>query len=134
VSSITFEASGTLTQQLQAAVDGAASCKIDDQRLSETTFLPITIDVGIVPVVVVPFLEWDLSADVSTQASLTEGATLTDTVTAGLEYANGQLTPVSNFTHEFTPQAPTPDLQADLCPLRSGRSSACCCTALPGRR
>jgi len=113
VSSMTFEASGTLTQQLQAAVDGAASCQIDDQRLSETTFLPITIDIGI-PVTFVPFLEWDLSADVSTQASLTEGATLTDTVTAGVEYANGQLTPVSNFTHEFTPQVPAPDLQADL--------------------
>lgn len=39
---------------------------------------------------------------------------MTDTVTTGLEYTNGQLTPVSSFTHEFTPQVPTPDLQADL--------------------
>ncbi len=113
LSSATFEASGTLTQQLQAVVNGAASCQIDDQPLSETTFSPITIDVGI-PVIVVPFLEWDLSADVSTQASLTEGATLTDTVTAGLEYANGQLTPVSSSKPSFTPQVPAPDLQADL--------------------
>ena len=114
--SATFEASATLTEQLQAAVAGAASCKIDNQPLIAPIYFPrFTIFIGEVPLVVRPFLDFDLSAEVSTNASLTEGATLTDTPTAGLDYANGQLTPVASpGTPKFTPQVPTPDLQADL--------------------
>ena len=116
VTSASFDGSLTLSQQLQAAVDGAASCTVDNHPLlaSPVLFPPIVVDVGDIPVVLVPELQFILNADASTQASLTESATLTDTATAGLDYANGQLTPVSNFTTGFTPQVPTPDLQADL--------------------
>jgi hypothetical protein len=114
--SATFEASGTLTQQLQAAVAGSAGCSLDDVPLVPRIYFPrFEIPVaGFLPVIVRPFVEFDLSAQVSTNASLTEGETATATATAGLQYANGQLTPTSSFTTSFTPQAPTPQLQADM--------------------
>jgi hypothetical protein len=116
VTSATVQGSETLTQQLQAAVEGHASCTLEQQPLLKEpiTFEPIEVQVGLIPVVLVPQLQFYLDASASTSASLTMGETFQATATAGVNYANGQLTPVSQFTTTFTPQPPTPDLQADL--------------------
>jgi hypothetical protein len=116
VTAASVHGSETLTQQLQAAVQGQASCTLDHQPLltQPVTFAPIEVPVGPVPVVLVPELQFYLNANASTNASLTIGETFQATATAGLDYANGQLTPTSQFTTTFTPQPPTPDLQADL--------------------
>jgi hypothetical protein len=112
--SVSFDASATLAEQLQAAVAGEASCTYDQPLGQRKYFTPITVEVGVVPVVLVPYLQFNLSVEASTQASLTESTDMTATATAGLNYANGTLTPVSKFTTGFTPLAPTPDLQASL--------------------
>jgi hypothetical protein len=112
--SVSFDASATLTEQLQAAVAGEASCTYDQPLGQRKYFTPITAEVGVIPVVLVPYLQFNLSVEASTQASLTESTGMTATATAGLNYANGTLTPVSKFTTGFTPLAPTPDLQASL--------------------
>ena len=112
--SASFSASATLTQQLQAAVAGEASCTYDQPLGQPKYFTPITVDVGVVPVVLVPYLQFNLGVEASTQASLTESTAMSATATAGLNYANQTLTPVSSFTTAFTPLAPTPDLQATL--------------------
>lgn len=112
--SASFSASATLAQQLEAAITGEASCTYDQPLGKPKYFAPITVDVGIVPVVLVPYLQFNLSVEASTQASLIESTAMSATATAGLSYANGTLTPVSAFTTAFTPLAPTPDLQASL--------------------
>lgn len=117
VTSASFDGTLTLTQQLKAAVDAAASCTVDHHPLlaAPKVFLPpIPVPLGRITIYLVPVLQFYLSADASTNASLTEDATMTATATAGLDFANGQLTPVSKFTTAFTPQAPTPDLQGHL--------------------
>jgi hypothetical protein len=116
VTAASVHGSETLTQQLQEAVQGQASCTLDHQPLlaEPVVFDPIEVQVGPVPVVLVPELQFYLDADASTSASLTIGGTFQATATAGLDYANGQLTPTSQFTTAFTPQPPTPDLQADV--------------------
>ena len=115
VTSASFDGSLTVTQQLKAVVNGAASCKVDNQPLlaNPIEFGRIPVDIGI-PIVLTPELQFNLSADATTNASLTENATMTATATAALDYGNGQLTPVSKFTTSFTPQAPAPALQASL--------------------
>lgn len=116
VTAASFHGSGTLTQQLQAAVQGQANCTVDQQPLlpRPVKFAPIEVQVGPVPVVLVPKLQFYLNASAATNASVTIGETFRATATAGLDYANGQLTPASQFTTTFTPQPPVPDLQADL--------------------
>lgn len=116
VTTASAEVSETLTQQLQAAADGQASCTLTDQPIGPpVTFDPIVVAVGIVPIVLVPQLQLYLNADASTSASLSIGATAQVTATAGLDYAAGQpLTPVSSLSTSFTPQPPTPNLAAGL--------------------
>ena len=122
VTAASVDASETLTQQIQAVAQGQANCTLKDQPIGPpVTFDPIVVLIGVppfvVPIVLVPQLQFYLNGDISTNASLTMGETFQATATAGLDYTAGQaqpLEPVSNFTTTFTPQQPTPDLQADF--------------------
>ncbi len=116
VTAAAVDASATLTQQIQAVAQGQAGCTLNPLQVGPTvTFNPVTITVGYLPITIVPQLQFFLTAGATTSASLTMGETFQATATAGIHYTAGQpLTPVSSFTTAFTPQPPTPDLQATL--------------------
>jgi hypothetical protein len=115
VTSATFQGSVTLSEQVQAAVDAAAECSVNNLELGPpVVFDPVVVFVGFVPIVLAPQLQLYLNANASTNASLSVGESASATATAGLQYANGQLAPIAQFTTAFTPQLPTPNLQADL--------------------
>jgi hypothetical protein len=110
----TVDASITYSEQITEEVDGAANCTVKDQPLGPLrVFEPIPVDIGI-PVVIVPTLQFFLNGSASTDANVTASQSLQVTATAGLDYASGQLTPVSSLTTTFGTQPPTPSLTADV--------------------
>jgi len=114
LTSASADASVTLSEQMQASVEGAAGCTVNDQPLGPpVTFDPIPVDIGI-PVVIVPTLQFFLNGSASTGAAVTSGQSLQVTATAGLQYASGQVTPASSLTTSFSTQPPAPSLDADL--------------------
>jgi alpha-tubulin suppressor-like RCC1 family protein len=74
--------------------------------LSRHVFAPITVLVGPVPVVIVPILTVSVGVDGSVRAGITTGVTQEANLRAGLIYENGQWSPVSELTNQFTYQAP----------------------------
>jgi len=69
------------------------------------TFTPITIWVGVppivIPVVIVPKLYIVLGAEASLQGGITTGVTFADTISGGVQYKNGIWTPQFSYKKNF---------------------------------
>ena len=94
---------------LSATAEAGAECELSPTPLllEPIDFDPIVVFVGVVPVVVIPELQFYLQGDGSITASVTAGFTQEADVTAGIQYQNGKYSPVSSFTHSFSPSPVT---------------------------
>lgn len=74
-----------------------------DQKIPILTTMadPITVFVGPVPIVLTPTLTFFVGASGDLTAGFSAGATQTATVTGGISYSNGQVSPVFNNTSNF---------------------------------
>lgn len=78
-----------------------------EKELARYILTPITVMVGILPVVFVPEVTISVSANGQVQVGVKTGITEDATVTAGAEYAGGQWTPIAQYTPQFTFTPPT---------------------------
>ncbi|GAB4079482.1 hypothetical protein GCM10028783_04300 [Modestobacter muralis] len=98
------------TAELSASIEGAAQCNLASTPLlaQPVRFNPITVNVGPVPVVLVPQLQLYLDARGDVKAALTTGARQEITASAGIQYTKGAGTrPTSNLRSGFTYTPPT---------------------------
>jgi hypothetical protein len=97
---------GTVTEdaELSASVSAAASCTLASTPLlpKPIVFDPITFTIGPIPVVIVPELQFYISASGKVAAQLTATAGQQATATAGLSWAAGTLSPVSGISNTFS--------------------------------
>ena len=77
-------------------------------------FNPITVWVGWVPVVIVPVLTVNVGVDGSVHVGVKAGVTQEVTLIAGLRYAGGVWTPVSQFSNQFHRDPPVLSAGLDL--------------------
>ena len=75
-------------------------------RLAEFSFKPITIMVAGWPVVIHPVLGVDLGANIDADLEFRTGATQTAEFEAGIEFKNGQWSPIAEFTNSYTYSPP----------------------------
>lgn len=78
-----------------------------EKELARYILTPVTVMVGILPVVFVPEVTISVSANGQVQVGVKTGITENATVTAGAEYAGGQWTPIAQYTPQFTFTPPT---------------------------
>ncbi len=104
------------TAELDAMVEGSASCSLDINLLPEPIiFTPIDIQVGPVPVVIVPKLNFELVGTASVDGEVESSVTQTLKATVGVKWDGGSLSPiVAGPTNTITFQPPTPSLTGSL--------------------
>ncbi|CAG0996393.1 Formylglycine-generating enzyme [Anaerolineae bacterium] len=98
--------------KLKAEVDLASVKK--EKEIARYTFSPITVMVGIVPVVIVPVLTVNVGVDGSVHVGVTAGVEQRATILAGLQYAGDVWQPVSDFSNEFYWNPPALSAGLDL--------------------
>jgi hypothetical protein len=107
--------SGIETASLDAKIEGQASCTFDTQLLPTPIVLPfIKVQVGPVPVIVVPKLNFELQADASVDGTVETSVSQTLTATVGLSWNGSTLSPISSLTNSFTNVPPTPSANGTL--------------------
>jgi hypothetical protein len=117
ISRATVKATFTETATLSVTATAGAECTLPEVSLlpQAIRFAPITVPIAGFPVVIVPQLHLYLSAEASAEVSATASATQQLTATAGLQYTNGQVSPISQLTHTFTYSTPdSPDVKVSL--------------------
>ena len=112
VKSVSLTGSLSEDAQLSAAVAAAASCNLASTPLlaQPIDFDPIVFDIGPVPVVILPELQFYVAASGQVQAQLTATAEQKASATAGLMWAGGKLSPVATLSNSFS-FATTPPAQ-----------------------
>ncbi|WP_346536578.1 hypothetical protein [Micromonospora sp. DPT] len=109
VKSATF--TGTLTQDasLTATAQAASGCKLGPVALlaNPIRFTPITFNIGPVPVVVTPQLQFYLSANGTVSAQVTTGASQHASGTLGLSWSDAGLRPIAQTSSSFSYTPPT---------------------------
>jgi hypothetical protein len=115
IKSVTF--TGTLSEDasMSATAQEAASCSVGPVELlpEPIRFTPITIEIGPVPVVITPELQFELSAKGSVSAEITTSASQHASGTLGLRF-DGSLHPIASTESDFTYTPPTPTLEASV--------------------
>jgi hypothetical protein len=98
---LSAQETATLTATATPGASGGLNIDLLDKPIF---FAPITIMVGPVPVVLFPSLQFKLkvSAGVSGGSTATASVVQKSTVTAGLAYDNGRLTPTGSFSNTFS--------------------------------
>lgn len=104
----------TADAQLKATAEAAAQCQIPETQLTSITLRPITFSIGPVPVVVVPKVTTYLSAEGEVEAQVESEVHGSMSATAGLEYDDGDYSPIADFDHGFGYTPPTPSANAEL--------------------
>jgi alpha-tubulin suppressor-like RCC1 family protein len=103
--SASFAATVDEAVSLSASASAGASCQTTSPGiglLAHPVKLPtIDVQVGPVPVVIIPTLQVYLSGSAGVTASLTASLQDSSSVTVGASYANGQFTPISSFSPKF---------------------------------
>jgi len=83
-----------------------------EKEIARHYFLPITVMIGPVPVVIVPVLVVSVGVDGSVHVGVTTGVTQQVTLAVELAYADGEWSPTSDFSSQF--EYSLPALSADL--------------------
>jgi len=105
-----FTGDVTASARLSATARATVGCTLERTPLLRTPlrFRPITVNVGPVPVVLVPELQLWLMARGEIRAEVSASATASYTASAGLVWENGRLQPVSSISDRSSFQPPTP--------------------------
>ena len=101
---------GTETAQISASVDAKASCSLDvDFPPQPITLGEIDVQIGPIPLIIVPELDFELKADADVEGELDSSATQEATAKVGVAWDGNNLTRIASLTNSFTfvPPAPT---------------------------
>lgn len=99
--------------QASASLQGSGSCSFE-QELFKHDFSPFDVQIGPVPVVIVPELLTTLKADADASASISTSVQASVSATGGLKYDGGKVSPIESFTESFSFQPPTPSAEGSL--------------------
>ena len=105
--SASFSITATGSVQASASLTGSGSCSFD-QELFKHDFAPFDVQIGPVPVIIVPELLTTLTADADASASVSTSVGASVSATGGLKYRGGKVSPIESFTKTFTFQPPSP--------------------------
>jgi hypothetical protein len=110
-----FNASATATAVLGASVDAGASCKLAKTPLGgQITLRTITFFIGGIPVVIVPRIQFYLSATAGVSGRIDTNVTQSLTAAAGITYTNGQWSASGSVSRSASKKPPTPTAQAEV--------------------
>lgn len=104
--SASFAITATGSLQASASLKGSGSCSFE-QELFKHDFSPFDVEIGPIPVVIVPELLTTLKADADASASISTSVHASLSATGGLKYSNGKVSPIEKFTKSFSFQPPT---------------------------
>lgn len=104
-------ASGSV--QASASLQGSGSCSFE-QELFKHDFSPFDVQIGPIPVVIVPELLTTLKADADASASISTSVGASLSATGGLKYSGGRVSPIESFTKSFSFQPPTPQAEGSI--------------------
>lgn len=109
-------ATGTVSQSasLRASAKAGASCSITKPIGTPIRYAPIVLQVGPVPVVVVPELRFLISAAGEVGIEVTTAITENAEVTAGLMYADGGFSPIATSAVDFGFEPPTASIEGSV--------------------
>ena len=98
---LSFVASAEETAKIE--IEAKAELPVIDEKveIARYTFSPVTVMVGLVPVVLVPVLTVNVGIDGSVYVGLRSEVTQQVTLKAGLRYAGGVWRPVKDFSNQF---------------------------------
>lgn len=101
---------------LSAAAHAAASCSAGpiDLLPQPIRFDPIFFEIGPVPVVITPELQFTLSASGSVSADITASASQHASGTVGVAWQNGALVPIASTSSSFTYSPPAAGIKASV--------------------
>ncbi len=109
-----FEAGLDMDGNLTASAQAAAKCKVGPVTLAQWTLTPIDVQVGPVPVVLVPVIKVILEGDGSVSAQVATAFHGKVTASGGVAYEGGKVKPVGGVTTKFSFQPPAPQANAHL--------------------
>lgn len=100
VTSAKATASVIEASSITATLAGSGQCTLDRVGLlpKPITFTPITFNVGPVPVVITPDLQFYVDGSAKADGKVEAGASQSYAVTAGLSYASGSFSPIASTT------------------------------------
>ncbi|HKP88604.1 MAG TPA: hypothetical protein VJT75_01400 [Thermoleophilaceae bacterium] len=112
----TASLTGTLTAdaELAASAQAAASCSIDKTQIAQINLPPIDLQVGPVPVVLVPRILVYVSAEGSVSATVSTGIRGTVSGTAGIHYDDGDFDYDGNADASWSYDPPNAQASAEL--------------------
>lgn len=122
LASAQFTGTVSASVQLEASLSASASCDLEKTPLlaHPWTLGVIDIQVGPVPVVIVPEVQLYVQAGVDAKAAVTTDVHGSVSATAGVAYNHGSISPVGSHTFNFGYDPPTlsasGDAHADLIP------------------
>ena len=111
--SATFSITASGSVQASASLQGSGSCSFE-QELFKRDFSPFDVQIGPIPVVIVPELLTTLTADADASASISTDVQASLSATGGLRYSGGRTSPIESFTKSFSFQPPTPQAQGSI--------------------
>jgi hypothetical protein len=112
----TASLTGTLTAdaELAASAQAAASCSIAKTQIAQINLPPIDIQVGPVPVVLVPRILVFVTAEGSVSATVSTAVRGTVSGTVGVEYDHGDINPVGDASASWQYDPPHAEASAEL--------------------
>jgi hypothetical protein len=122
VDKASFTGTATATASLSADAHGSASCTLKKTPLlaHPWTLSPIDVQVGPVPVVIVPQVQLYISGKGEITADVSSSLGASVTASAGLSYDHGRIDAIHEFKHSFNFAAPhvtsSAHIGADLSP------------------
>jgi formylglycine-generating enzyme required for sulfatase activity len=111
---LSFTTSAEETAEIEVGSEIALADVKKEKEIARHTFSPITVMVGPVPVVLVPMLTVNVGVDGSVHVGITTSVTQQATMNAGLEYAGGTWSPISDFSNEFNYNPPALSAGLDM--------------------
>lgn len=114
VTSAQFEAGLKMNGDLTASAQAAASCRAGPVTLAQWELPPIDVQVGPLPVVLVPGVKIVLEGNGSVSAQVSTGLHGSVTATGGLGYDHGSVHPIGRVSHSFTFDPPALSGKAHL--------------------
>jgi hypothetical protein len=112
--SASFKAGMTASADLSAAAQAAAGCTVGPKTLARWKLAPIDVQVGPIPVVLVPQVEIVLAGDGSVSASVSTGVHGSVTATGGIAYDHGRFHPIGGVNPQLGFDPPSPSGKAHL--------------------
>jgi hypothetical protein len=113
VKSATFAITASGSVQASASLKGSGKCSVE-QELFKHDFSPFDVQVGPIPVVIVPELLTTFKADADADASISTSVKASMSATGGLTYSDGRVSPVEKFTKSFSFEPPTPEAKGSI--------------------